>query len=63
LNGRWYATVAGARGGVGDESAVRARKRLDRFPRSLEPLPESGRLQLEGIRRRRCGQIQDFAEY
>src|SRR5690242_8266898 len=42
---------------------MRSRERLDRFARSLKPLPESGGLQVEGIGRFRGGQIQDFAEH
>ena len=63
LNGRRYATVARACGGGGDESAVRARDRLNGFARSLKPLAESGGLQVEGVGGFRGGQIQDFAKH
>ena len=42
---------------------MRASERFDAFARSLEPLPESGGLQLEDVGRFRGGQVQDFAKH
>src|SRR5262245_29527140 len=62
-NRRRYPAVACARGCVGNQSAVRTRERLNRLACSLQPLPESGGFEVEGVGGFRRRQVQDFAKH
>src|SRR4051794_21813035 len=55
--------IAPARRAAGDEAAVFTRERLDRLARSLEPLPERGRLQTERVSGFRRRQTQNLTQH